>query len=249
LRRQIPDAPLTLNKAMPEIDVAALRNQLDDNAARDGAPVANLLSFFTVPVPPVFAEQAAELLRSLPFVEHAYVEEEVSLPAVNFADDPFVVGQGHFSAAPIGVDMLHAWTLPFADGAQVRFVDVEYGWQLTHEDLVDASGAVQVPVMAVAAASTDPALIDHGTKVLGIVMAQDNNRGIVGAAPSVRAMVAPGMPERRRVRQSGRSPAADVSRARDVRARTRRTDAAALRAVSLASCAVLSSRLSEAGPV
>lgn len=188
----IPDTFLTLNRALPQIDAAALRSQLEENAARDGGSFTNLLSFFIVAVPPEFAEQAAEIIRNLPFVEHAYVEDEMSLPAVNFSDDPFVVGQGYFGPAPVGVDVLHAWTLPLADGAQVRFVDVEYGWQLTHEDLVDASGAVQVSIMSTGnAASADPAHVDHGTKVLGIVMGQDNTKGLVGAAPSVRALVAP----------------------------------------------------------
>lgn len=187
----VPGIALTLQRAMPNVDVGALQTQLAENAARNGAAGASLTSFFVVPVPEGLAEQVAAALNALPFVELAYVETRTTLPAVAFADDPLFVGQGYFGPAPIGVDVLHAWTLPFADGAQVRFVDVEYGWQLTHEDLVNANGAVKVAVLPTGTQSTNQSFIDHGTAVLGIVTGQDNTRGMVGAVPSVNAMGAP----------------------------------------------------------
>ena len=78
--------------------------------AATAEPSENLLSYFAVPVPPEFAKQVAAALQRLPFVELAYIEEEVILPAVNFADDPLVVGQGYFGAAPFGVDAFQVWT-------------------------------------------------------------------------------------------------------------------------------------------
>ncbi len=133
--------------------------------AATAEPSENLLSYFAVPVPPEFAKQVAAALQRLPFVELAYIEEEVILPAVNFADDPLVVGQGYFGAAPFGVDAFQVWDLPFADGAQVRFVDVEFAWQLMHEDLVDQNGIVQVPILASGTLSNRQNDINHGTSL------------------------------------------------------------------------------------
>ena len=187
----IPGITLSLQRAIPDVDPDALRAQIEENAARNGSVGASLTSFFVVPVPAESAEQAAAILNSLPFDEFAYVESEATLPVVNFADDPLVAGQGYFGPAPVGVDMISAWTAPFADGAQVRFVDVEFGWQLDHEDLNDALNAGRLTQLPTGTQTTNANFIDHGTAVLGIVMGQDNTIGIVGAVPAITAMVAP----------------------------------------------------------
>jgi hypothetical protein len=130
LSANFPGVALTLNRIVTGIDPSEVHRQLDENANTTGTPSHNLLAYFAVPVPAELAESVASVLQALPFVEYAYVEQEVTLPAVSFADDPLVVGQGYFGPAPIGVDAFHVWALPFADGSQVRFVDVEFGWQL-----------------------------------------------------------------------------------------------------------------------
>jgi subtilisin family serine protease len=90
------------------------------------------------------------------------------------------------------VDAPHVWALPFADGSAVHFVDVEHAWQLTHEDLIDTNGVNRIPVLFTGVTPlTDAAFIDHGTSVLGIVMATDNDKGILGLAPNAKGSVAP----------------------------------------------------------
>ncbi|MFF8942165.1 S8 family serine peptidase [Streptomyces sp. NPDC014864] len=185
-----PDLTLALDRALPDVDPDAVRQWLAGNEARHGTPSQPLLSFYVIPLPADAAERVAPVVDALPFVEHAYVEQRAVLPSVT-PDDPLVVGQGYVGAAPSGVDALHTWALPFTDGSQVRFVDVEFGWQLTHEDLVDTAGVNRVTVLPTGAVSTESSLVDHGTGVLGIVMATDNDKGVLGLAPNVTASVAP----------------------------------------------------------
>ncbi|MFI1370137.1 S8 family serine peptidase [Streptomyces griseochromogenes] len=185
-----PDLSLTLNRALPGVDPEAVRQWLSENEAAHGTPSQQLLSFYVIPLPADSSEQVASAVDALPFVEHAYVEQEV-IPASVTADDPLIVGQGYLGAAPFGVDGLHTWALPFTDGSQVRFVDVEWGWQLTHEDLIDTNGVNRVGILPTGTVSTDSALVNHGTNTLGIVMATDNEKGILGLAPNVKASVAP----------------------------------------------------------
>jgi hypothetical protein len=56
--------------------------------------------------------------------------------AVNAADDPRSGNQEDLNAAPTGIDARWAWSI--ADGAGVRFVDLERGWTLDHKDLAAA---------------------------------------------------------------------------------------------------------------
>jgi hypothetical protein len=117
-------------------------------------------------------------VQALPFVELAFLESATSQP-VNPADDPLAVLQTHLLPAPFGLGVLHAWNIPGADGANVRFLDIEYGWDLTHEDLAGAGVA--------AVNASVPGHEWHSTACLGIVLAQDNDRGVIGVAPRVTA--------------------------------------------------------------
>ncbi len=183
----------SLDPALVEIEVEAVRDQLAINSAADGLPIANLLSFFAVSVPPELSEPVSAALGSLPFVEFAYVEPELLLASVNHLDDPMSVGQGYLNLQPIGVGALATFAVAFGDGSNAHFVDVENGWDVMHEDLVDGNGVNQIPMLftGTTALATNSGSIEHGTAMMGVVKAQDNNRGVVGIAPAVKAMIAP----------------------------------------------------------
>jgi hypothetical protein len=68
-----------------------------------------------------------------------------------------------------------------ADGAGVRFVDLERGWTLDHEDLADARVALL--------SGKNQDYNGHGTAVLGQVVGVDNKRGGIGIAPGAMARV------------------------------------------------------------
>jgi hypothetical protein len=90
--------------------------------------------------------------------------------------------QGYLGVAPAGVEAFTAFSQTGGDGAGVTFLDIERGWDLTHEDLVGAN---------VAQLNTSvPGNEAHSTACLGIVLAQDNDKGVIGLAPNVRGAIA-----------------------------------------------------------
>lgn len=126
------------------------------------------------------AEKSAARLRGLANVTSAYVEGgPTPPPEVNASDDPRAALQGYLDAAPDGIDARWAWDE--CDGSGIRFVDVEQGWTLDHEDLA-AAGITLI-------SGVNNAYPGHGTAVLGEIAAVDNMRGCVGIAPGVDARV------------------------------------------------------------
>lgn len=111
-------------------------------------------------------------------VQEAYIDQAGPDPVVNAADDPRAVNQGYLDPAPDGIDAEYAWTFPGGDGAGQRFIDLERGWTLDHEDIL-AHGATLL----------HGTLLDssrgHGTSVLGEVCAVDNAVGCVGIVPNI----------------------------------------------------------------
>lgn len=87
---------------------------------------------------------------------------------------------------PIGVNMDYAHDLGLiGEGIKVR--DIEFGFNGFHEDLneVNASYAVDVEVSSM----VDPAYVDHGTAVFGVVYADNGNYGISGMAYGAEEMI------------------------------------------------------------
>jgi hypothetical protein len=119
-----------------------------------------------------------QLLNALPEVDAAYEEPLSTLPVVTAADDPYNVTQDYQDAAPLGIDARWMWTQPDGEGAGVGIMDVEGGWRVTHEDL---AGKAPTLIHGAQYASWE----DHGTAVLGEIVAIDNTVGVVGAAPAI----------------------------------------------------------------
>jgi hypothetical protein len=118
-------------------------------------------------------------LQGLDLIEEVYVEGGPVPPPVNPTDDPRSGGQGYLSAAPTGIDARWAWSM--TTGQDVRFVDLERGWTLNHEDLAAAG------ITVISGVNQD--FHGHGTAVLGEVVAVDNTRGGVGIAPGATCRV------------------------------------------------------------
>ncbi len=135
------------------------------------------------------AEQAEEILKRLnvlPEVDLAYRELKVSDPQVNDANDPYAGDQDYLDAAPTGIDARWAWTQVLTPGLRVGFVDLEQGWFPNHEDLV-----AKTPTLIYGDNRNGEPILggiykgNHGTAVLGEVVAEDNTIGAVGIACSV----------------------------------------------------------------
>src|SRR5262249_55530544 len=140
------------------------------------------------PCPPAQASDLLQALGALVFVDYAEEVIEPVLASVDYDSNPLEYDFLHPArVAPTGLDALYAWDVPGGDGAGVRFVDVEHDWMLDQEDLVDA----QVAFASVEPPSGSTSDRDHGTGVLGIVLASDNDRGSVGLVPAVQGFVVP----------------------------------------------------------
>ncbi|NHZ90320.1 S8 family serine peptidase [Massilia sp. CCM 8733] len=140
---------------------------------------ADFNTFYYVDAPP--ETDLLELVRALlrwNSVQTAYIDQGGPDPAVNAANDPRSVNQGYLDPSPDGIDAEYAWTFTGGDGAGQRFIDLERGWTLNHEDLA-AHGATLL----------HGTLLDtsraHGTSVLGEICAVDNATGCVGIAPNI----------------------------------------------------------------
>jgi serine protease len=123
------------------------------------------------------ADSAVGALKTLNGVANAYVDVPAEEPTVYPGNDCRWPRQGYLDPAPDGIDAEFGWQFDGGDGAGQHFIDLERGWTLEHEDLKD-HGATLV------GAIFDNAR-PHGTKVLGVVCAVDNDRGDVGIAPNV----------------------------------------------------------------
>lgn len=89
--------------------------------------------------------------------------------------------QGYLDPAPGGIDARFAWSLPGGRGGGVRIVDIEAGWNFSHEDLRRLQcGVIFGP-------NEDN---DHGTAVLGIFSADSNGQGVEGIASQALAFAA-----------------------------------------------------------
>src|SRR5205085_3874840 len=57
--------------------------------------------------------------------------------------------QGYLDPAPLGIDARYAWTVAGGRGENVRICDIEYSWNLTHNDLLNAASSLFVYVKGV----------------------------------------------------------------------------------------------------
>lgn len=135
--------------------------------------------WFTVDAPPgLRSEELVKRLLAWEIVESARPDAPAVDPVVSPADDPRSPNQGYLNPAPDGIDAEFAWTVAGGAGAGQRFVDLEQGWTLDHEDL-DAIGATLLFGTLVNGSRA------HGTSVLGEVCAVDNALGCVGIVPEI----------------------------------------------------------------
>ena len=92
--------------------------------------------------------------------------------------------QGYLDPAPVGLDARYAWTLEGGRGENVRIIDIEVDWNLNHSDLQAATSNLLVYERG-----TDPQPddnIDHGTAILGEIVAADDGAGVTGIANRAR---------------------------------------------------------------
>ena len=127
-------------------------------------------------------------LNALDSVELAYlapIPEDADIPPTT-AD--FSATQGYLNAAPAGIDARFAWTQGGGRGDDIRIIDIEQGWNLDHEDLQGrffSNGIIKGGNSR-----------QHGTAVLGSMIARNDSSGVVGIVPNARYGVVSAVRER-----------------------------------------------------
>lgn len=149
-----------------------------------GRQIADLSDYFTLWLPPgADAERWVDALNELPEVEMA-APTPLRSPPPSVPD--FEPRQGYLAPAVGGLDAHFAWTIPGGTGTGVSICDMEYGWNLHHEDLPPAT--ILIPDGETL--SEEPK-DDHGTEVLGTMFSLPNGWGTTGASYDARCFVAP----------------------------------------------------------
>jgi hypothetical protein len=95
----------------------------------------------------------------------------------------FEPAQGYLHSAPNGVGAMDAWATPGATGKGVTICDIEGNWNLTHEDLPAGIPLIGGTVI------NDLGWRNHGTAVLGELVAKRGATGCVGIVPDAKAVV------------------------------------------------------------
>jgi serine protease len=170
----------------PFVD-AAVGNRLArvaaDARARTGEQVPDLASWYTLTLPAgIDVTRALAELRALPEIEYAEPGLDPVPPPQVPATPDFTGQQRYFrSAAENGIDADFSRADPRLRGAGIRIVDLEYDWNEHHEDL-------QLPEPGTDLGGTAFAKYkgfndQHGTAVMGVLGALDNDYGVTGGVP------------------------------------------------------------------
>jgi hypothetical protein len=145
-------------------------------AAGAGLPDLNL--WFEITLNP--GVDPGDFLASLQAAANVDAAEFAPLPSPLPATTPdFTANQGYLGPAPGGIDAQFAWTIPGGDGTGIRIYDVEYEWNQNHEDLSKAAGVTLLldsGDVAVGPFNNN----NHGTAVLGELIADNDTIGVTG---------------------------------------------------------------------
>jgi subtilase family protein len=171
---------LAIEKMFPTLGLQHNLERLSAGAAEDAIPVVSrLLSYFSLAVAPERIDEVLARVRARPEVELAYLEHAPVMPPeaqpIQLANRIF---QLYLDAAPVGIDAEFARSFPGGKGQQGRFVDLEQGWDLGHQDLAPLHIAQPI-------SGLNKDFFGHGTAVLGIVAAPETSPGVVGIAPQL----------------------------------------------------------------
>jgi serine protease len=154
--------------------------KLDEIQARgermSGKPLYNLNNIYRLRIPKghdVWAlsrdlEALPDVLRARPVPKPVLLPLPADYePQQNYLDPA--------SFTPTGIDAEYAWTKPGGAGSGVTVCDIEYWWSYSHADVTKAVGS-QINVNV-----ADPGYgPDHGTAVIGEMVADNNGWGVTG---------------------------------------------------------------------
>ena len=166
--------------SLSSVELQSIVNQAKEQDTNYNPP--NFENFLEIDCPEGFdTEPLVDALSQWTgIIEYAYTAPIPSDPQVVGTTNPFFKQQGYLDTAPIGISVQAAWAKG-ADGDGTRFIDLEQGWFLGHEDLPSGIQLLE--------GTNSRKSFPHGAAVLGEIVGVDNNIGIVGIAPKANARV------------------------------------------------------------
>jgi len=172
-----------LISGLPETKLAALKSRAESRSKKQ---LADLDLYFDIRLSKPDGERVrnlVEMLSSTKSVEVAYPQPIPANAAAAVDDIPptttidLRTAQGYKSPAPNGIDVPSALAFAGGRGEQVKILDVEFAWELDHEDLPSnyfyRGGVSRWP----------GDWNSHGTAVLGELAGLENKFGVTGIAP------------------------------------------------------------------
>ncbi len=89
-----------------------------------------------------------------------------------------------------GIDAEYSWTVEGGDGEGITIYDIEYSWNINHEDLDASIPSITNPGDEGSNPLND---LNHGTAVLGEMVGTNNGLGVKGISHGAQAKVVPEM--------------------------------------------------------
>lgn len=172
--------------SLPKSRLDELR-QAGETGSGDSLPDLNMW-FALELVDGTDVDEFIEDLKALPNVDEA---ELAPIPQPLTAVTPdFTADQDYLGPATDGIDATFSSTLTGGDGSGITIYDVEYSWNQNHEDLSKAAGVSLL--LDPGDSASDPFNdTNHGTAVIGELIADDNTIGVTGIVPGADIGLAP----------------------------------------------------------
>lgn len=167
---------------LDETTLTQLERRARDASGQEQPDLAGIVDV-RVDLAPDALATLARAFQALGEVEYAELFVEGTPPPGDIAPvTPSLASNQTYRNANPGIDALHAHALGLR-GEGVRIADCEYGWNYTHEDLVDVALNPE-PFQTI-----DPSVIangwdEHGTAALGELAAVSNAYGCTGLTPN-----------------------------------------------------------------
>jgi serine protease len=149
-----------------------------------GGRPPDLTQHFRVTVRPELHEQFVAALSEMWYVEAAYTAPRPAPPPS--VPNYYPGKQGYLRPATTGIDARYAWENYGADGGygqRVTIAIIDYHWNANHNDLP----AVSEPAPSPVASAQSLECRNHGTAVLGILLARHEEEG--GSEKGMRGIV------------------------------------------------------------
>jgi len=158
--------------------------------------IARLSRFYYVDGPLAEIGHLATAIKLNPLVASAFIKPAPSLASLNNMEPSrsrpppstpnYDDRTGYLDPAPFGIDARYAWALSGGLGDGVTIVDLEWGWNLRHENL-----RWQQCTIVGGSPSAERAYCNHGTAVLGILHGDHGPNGTKGICPKAIIHVMP----------------------------------------------------------